>query len=1496
MADTDNIRKFLDLLGKAEGADYDTIVGSTKAAPKTFTDFSKHPRVVGLRTADGPSTAAGKYQITATTYDDFAPKLGISDFSQASQDKIALAIIQKEGALDDVRSGNFNAAIGKLGGRWASLPSSIYGQAKRSPEWVNQQLSNPTPVPSPQLQGTIRDPATLVPTQSIGQSTLLNNDLRDEAKYDGVVNTITQIPKAISNGFQNENNAYNYWTELGAAKADPGMVWTKEKVKAATDGLPEDFRSYILDGVSDDDIARRRGRVEAAVARQQESGKMGMVGFAGTLAGTLLDVDSALALVPFLGEAQMLHKGGRIANAIKTGIAAGAVNAGVEKAFGEFRPTATDSDVYFAAAMGLGLGGAAGALKKPATQAGREAAEDASSLSRWAQKEAARVQEQEIKEAGLQVTEAGKKILDPDLRDDVALNVEVINVRDETTPLFERNVGRVDSEPTIGSLTRGTERPRPAGSVKETLVKISDEGTPEEKLIANRLNEQVGDDVNIYEVPKKDLYGGSRAYYDPNNHAIYVSKNTTATVRLHEIAHAVTVHKLDFGLKNMDTAHGQLSAEIKGLFDQAKSIAGKEGFKSYYLKDIYEFTAGLYGGGASREKFVEFLSKIKTTDDTVLGKFVDAIRKLLGMDGAETNAFLKSLNLTDKLIDTKLNVTLKGSGSSLNGKYPSGSKSLRMEEGADPDLMPAPGGAEGFSSGPSYENFFSRSWVPNDVQKFARSIFGSTTGYKDHSVVSPAAMDQKRALAGGWQNQFAKSVQPAIREFLESTNVPYLKRGEALEKWNEDLGDYIRGVQGSYHPTVTKVGDEWKRISKDVVDHINNPGKFYGDVKDGLTQKEVLDAQGNKVLTDPLDYNDNYLPRSPDPYKISSMIGQFGRATVEEYIGRMFKSANSNLDTATASKLGRWYLGAVEEAKVNRASELVDNMLRGFDREGFKESLIRVGKVTDAEADTIIAALGKKDGDAGVLNRNLKRRSLLDETYTEQITLANGSTHDLTYKDIFDTDTVGSINNYLNKQAGSIALANHTGIYNVRDTNKLVAELTSREFGDTITNEQLTKMRKYMGEIVDATLGRPAEDFSTFNKSLQMVADYNILTKAGMFVLNQITELSQVLGSPMYRSVIRSVPELGNLIRDARTGKVNNEIINALEDLSGGPGTQMLRNNPLSPSQVWVREKGDTKFNQWLDSADNMMRKGVDNLFKFTGMTGVMAMQQRTVAVAFVNHFVDHAVNGKKIGYSADRLAWMGLSSSDATAVVQGLKTYHKPGQGRLGEVDFVAWQQNEPQSFSKFIVAYQREAARVVQENDLASMVPIMGKTVGRVAFQFMGFPLQAWNKSMLFAANHRDTSTLNTVMYGIGFNTLMYVARAQMQMAGMSETEKRKFAEERLSNSQIMLNAVGRLPQLSVLPNMFDTVSPVPLFSGMRTSTDLTDFVSGNPTLSTISGFINMGKKSLRNATSSEFQTTEKDVKTWFRLAPLNNVMGVTNILNSVAADFPNSEKSED
>jgi lysozyme len=128
-ASNPNVRKFLDEIAKAEGGDYNIIVGGGR-----FEDFSKHPGIVGMVTDKGPSTAAGRYQITQSTYNDLAKKMGISGFDPAAQDAMAIQLLKDRGAYEDVLSGNFDAAKKTLRSTWDAFNK---GSQEPTFKWVD---------------------------------------------------------------------------------------------------------------------------------------------------------------------------------------------------------------------------------------------------------------------------------------------------------------------------------------------------------------------------------------------------------------------------------------------------------------------------------------------------------------------------------------------------------------------------------------------------------------------------------------------------------------------------------------------------------------------------------------------------------------------------------------------------------------------------------------------------------------------------------------------------------------------------------------------------------------------------------------------------------------------------------------------------------------------------------------------------------------------------------------------------------------------------------------------------------------------------------------------------------------------------------------------------------------------------------------------------------------------------------------------------------------
>ena len=134
-----NVIAFLDMIAYAEGTagpdGYRAIFGYPKAG-RLMDSFADHPRTLYSFTNSKGQTlktsAAGRYQFLASTWDELRKKLGLHDFGPASQDAGAIELIRQRGALNDVRAGRIANAIDKVRTVWASLPGAGYSQPERS--------------------------------------------------------------------------------------------------------------------------------------------------------------------------------------------------------------------------------------------------------------------------------------------------------------------------------------------------------------------------------------------------------------------------------------------------------------------------------------------------------------------------------------------------------------------------------------------------------------------------------------------------------------------------------------------------------------------------------------------------------------------------------------------------------------------------------------------------------------------------------------------------------------------------------------------------------------------------------------------------------------------------------------------------------------------------------------------------------------------------------------------------------------------------------------------------------------------------------------------------------------------------------------------------------------------------------------------------------------------------------------------------------------------
>ena len=146
-----NARQMLDLIARAEGVKhgYNTMFGNER-----FNSLQTHPNVrKQFNQTDGKTnttTAAGRYQFLKPTWDGLSRQYGLKDFSPQNQDIAALALMAQKGALNNVLKGDFKGAVGKLGGTWASLPSSPYAQPKKTYAQLGMGSGPTSQAPQPQ--------------------------------------------------------------------------------------------------------------------------------------------------------------------------------------------------------------------------------------------------------------------------------------------------------------------------------------------------------------------------------------------------------------------------------------------------------------------------------------------------------------------------------------------------------------------------------------------------------------------------------------------------------------------------------------------------------------------------------------------------------------------------------------------------------------------------------------------------------------------------------------------------------------------------------------------------------------------------------------------------------------------------------------------------------------------------------------------------------------------------------------------------------------------------------------------------------------------------------------------------------------------------------------------------------------------------------------------------------------------------------------------------
>ena len=105
----DNLKAFLTMIQYAEGT-YGQNAYRMHYGGQLFNSYARHPNIAITRSGI-TSTAAGAYQILYRTWASVQQALQLPDFSPASQNRAAIELIRRRGALEAVLSVRFGEAV-----------------------------------------------------------------------------------------------------------------------------------------------------------------------------------------------------------------------------------------------------------------------------------------------------------------------------------------------------------------------------------------------------------------------------------------------------------------------------------------------------------------------------------------------------------------------------------------------------------------------------------------------------------------------------------------------------------------------------------------------------------------------------------------------------------------------------------------------------------------------------------------------------------------------------------------------------------------------------------------------------------------------------------------------------------------------------------------------------------------------------------------------------------------------------------------------------------------------------------------------------------------------------------------------------------------------------------------------------------------------------------------------------------------------------------------
>lgn len=767
------------------------------------------------------------------------------------------------------------------------------------------------------------------------------------------------------------------------------------------------------------------------------------------------------------------------------------------------------------------------------------------------------------------------------------------------------------------------------------------------------------------------------------------------------------------------------------------------------------------------------------------------------------------------------------------------------------------------------------------VRELAGALMPNFAGWSDGRAVKLSANEIQRKYAFQTEVRFYRYFHQQFREFKERT-------GMDREAFNLDISRYVAGdTSKTYDKSVVEMGERARRIVKQLGD-------------DAVAMKALgftADAVGNP----------NYLPRIFDNIRVARIAqdledGEINRLVHHAITSRM-KAAGKEIDEELDAGLKK-FADAYTKAVVNRSTLYNPNVRKFAAPEELIDELEQeLTKMfgDDAAVNRIVGLVDSyriKDAPDAKFSKRAKFRVDLDENASLDLKMKDGSTKTVRFDDLLHRDIEDLLQMYSYQMGGVIGMAKHgIGVTGGQTWDEMLTQLTNelRSAGlkgnlNDLGDKNIQEVIDLLNFGYDTLTGKLAyQDHGSLRRirhGMNQIRTLSYIWNMGFSGFAAMMEFANVVLDTSFKtSMWKSMPYMKNIIGTMKSGRLKNDLMNELEELSGlgaDVATGMRRNQFDPDSDIYFAK---SVYNGW----DKALNVGREKIGMWSCLVPVTATLRRLSNLYFALDFHSAALKfakGKDVEpFSRIKMEQLGISPEMNRRILTMINQHATADGSRLKTLNSAKWTDKE--AAQAFEDALFKNGVSNVQESFNGSTGPFVRSEMGKTIFQFMGYVLSSQEQQLQrYGARLANGDALKVTSILAGsylFSTLGYIGRVHFNASGMGEREREQFLEKRLSTQAILKGGLDMTGWLSFYSLMMNGLT------GVVGKGDSQRIVN-TPVLGLTSGIGNGTFKAFKDLVSDEEDMSDEQWRKVARatLGPLMRLPAIAPITNRLITEI--------